>query len=218
MYVAEANANAISKGMFTFGVLTGTRVNEIKGRWWEPRKRWMFQKAYKEAHQGSFDDILTFWGEFGGVLKQQGESPNRIVDNGLEIIMKSISHDTIAVPVAAPTHPNSIQLGRGNTAWVQSQAALIDPITTNGLSVAVAVVTQLASGSAGAKIDQLQFAATFTTNSATAFDQAGEGVEEAAITLPAAAALYARTTTTQEYLLTAINDQLVVTYKTRVMG
>jgi hypothetical protein len=210
---AEANANALLKGIFTMGTLTGTNWKKVHAL---PKKD--FDKAYTEAHQGSFWDIFAFWKEFGATMMQQGESPNRIVDNGLEIIVKAMSNQSLAVPVAAPTLPNWIQLGRGNTAWVQSQSALVDPITNHGLETKVAVVTQIASGSAGAKLDQMQFAATFTTDSATFFDTAGEGVEEAAVCLPNATALYARTTTTQEYLLTQIGDQLVVTYKSRVMG
>lgn len=208
---ASANANAKFEGVFKFGVLTG--FDPRKARRFSKKD---FKKAYIEAHQGTYHDILDFWKQFGSTMKMEGSSPNRIVENGLEIIIEAMSNQSLAIPVAAPTLPTWIQLGRGNTAWAQSQSSLIDAITTSGLQAKVSVVTQLVSGNAGAKKDQMKFAATFTTTSASDF--ATDGVNEACICTPSVAKLYARTTTDQEYNLTAINDQLVVDYKSRVMG
>jgi hypothetical protein len=157
--IVTSMASVRSVEQFYFGTLTGTNWKKIREI---PQS--VFNRLYIEAHKLGTEAIIEFWRQWGATQIDGLATPNRVVYNGLEDITNTMVAN--ANSTAMPSPIDRIQLARDPiSSYDGAQTALSAPINdTSGLQAptdAGVVITNIASGSAGAFKDTIQLAKTF---------------------------------------------------------
>lgn len=211
-------------GMFGFSTFTNTNHKKVAESKAKDPEGW--QRAHDEAHRGTYEDVYAFWKQWDARWIDHTDSPNRLVNSGLQMLVDSyVAAANVATAPLVATLGTKIQLGRdGTTGWNATArvGGCVDPYTdSNGFQLGAAsstVISAQVSGSAGAYRDIVRAARTFVVvTSVAGYNDAGEGVEEAAIINTGGTSAYAYTVVTPERLMSNVGDQLLVTYNSRII-
>jgi hypothetical protein len=192
-------------GQFTFSTIKGVNHKKIQTY---SKAEWDALEA--RIHKLKHDDIVSFWCEFGGEEVDRDLSRNRLVDQGIGLLVAGLATGTT-------TMATKIQLGRGSTGtWTRSLSGVRVPIIDGGgLDEAVATISVQSSGEAGSETDILRATKSFTSSSATLYNDAFEGPDEAAIRTTTGSKCICYTYFTEKLL--GSGDILAVTYNLKLV-
>jgi hypothetical protein len=197
------------KGAYTMRVVRG-----VDKSWKNARSkglRGIYEKIFwnreiKKRERIDGSAVAAFLQSWGGKEVDSWTTPNRFVDQGLNMITSRLGN------ISAQVVPIYLQLGTSATAWARSQTGCQTPITTGGLEFGAGT---LSIQTTDVTNDTYRVVKTFTASAAFT---AGNGPKEAAIFNNSGAALdkcLCRTTYSERTL--AISDQLIVTYNMKLV-